>query len=153
MLQEVEHRFGVACTPQGGPRADNDDNVADGISALSVGMGCARADAVGTVERDGLFRHACVYVWICMCGSPAVRYSSSVTGHVRGFLSPQQFTSKAVPHKKSLPTIRETQQVGKSAPSFHVTLLVRLITSRRLNSCRLTALVGTRYTVGGPYYE
>ena len=68
MLHAVEHRFGVACTRQGSPRADNGHNVADGISALSVGIGCARADLVGTVERNGLFRHVCA----CVCGSPAL---------------------------------------------------------------------------------
>ena len=71
MLHAVEHRFGVACTRQGGPRTDSGHNFADGISALSVGIGCARADAVGTVERDWLFRRVCV----CVCGSPAVRCS------------------------------------------------------------------------------
>ena len=70
MLRAVEHRFGVACTHRGGLRAENGHNVADGISTLSVGIGCARADAVGTVERDGLFRHVCVCV---VCGSPAMR--------------------------------------------------------------------------------
>ena len=39
MLHAVEHRFGVACTRQGGPRADNGHSVADRISALSVGIG------------------------------------------------------------------------------------------------------------------
>ena len=43
MLQVVEHRFGVACTYQGGPRADNGHNVADGIPVLSVGIASARA--------------------------------------------------------------------------------------------------------------
>ena len=62
MLPAVEHRFGVACTRQGGPRADNGHNVADGISALSAGDGCARTDAVSAVERDGLLRHARVCV-------------------------------------------------------------------------------------------
>ena len=62
MLHAVEHHFGVACTREGGPRADNGHNFADGISALSVGNECARADAVGTVERDGLFR----YVYVCV---------------------------------------------------------------------------------------
>ena len=90
-LYAVEHRFGVACTRQGGPRADNAHNVADGIAALRFGTGCARAEAVGTSERDGLFRHVCAHV----CGSPAVR--CSVTGHVRGIRNPQQFTAKAVP--------------------------------------------------------
>ena len=64
MLHAVGHRLGVACTRQGGPRVDNGHNVADEISALSVGIGCARADAVGTVERDRLFRHVCAWVWI-----------------------------------------------------------------------------------------
>ena len=63
----VEHRFRVACTRQGGPRADNGHNVADGIYALSVGIGCGRADAVGTVERDRLFRHVCVYAYLPQC--------------------------------------------------------------------------------------
>ena len=64
MLHEVEHRFGVACTRQGGPRADDGDNVADGIFALSDGIGCARADAVGAGEKNGLLRHVCECVWI-----------------------------------------------------------------------------------------
>ena len=93
MLHAIEHCFGVACTRQGGPRPDIGHNVADGISALSVGIGCARADAVGTVEKDGLFRP------VCVCGSPAV--CCSVTGHVRGIRSPQQLTLKAVPRIKN----------------------------------------------------
>ena len=67
MLHAVEHRFGVACTRQGAPRVDSDQKVADGISALSVGIGCARADLVGTFARDGLFRLVCVCVWISRC--------------------------------------------------------------------------------------
>ena len=39
MLHGVEHSFGVACTRQGGPRADNGHNVADEIFAPSVGIG------------------------------------------------------------------------------------------------------------------
>ena len=62
MLHAVEHRFGFACTRQRDPRADDCHHFADGISALSVGIGCARAEAVGTVERDGLFR----YVYVCV---------------------------------------------------------------------------------------
>ena len=62
MLHAVEHRFGVACTRQGGPRAGNGHNFADGISALSVCVGCARAEAVGTVEKNGLLRHMGVCV-------------------------------------------------------------------------------------------
>ena len=62
MLHVVEHRFGVACTRQGGPRADKGHNAAHGISALIIGIGCARADTVGTVERDGLFHH----VYVCV---------------------------------------------------------------------------------------
>ena len=89
MLHAVVHRFGVACTRQGGTRADNGHNAADGISALRVGIGCARVDAVGTVKGDGLFRH------VCVCGSFAVR--CSVTGHVRVIRSPQQFTLKTAP--------------------------------------------------------
>ena len=69
VLHAVEHCFGVACTRQGGPRADSGHNVADGISALSVGIGCARADAVDTVERDGLFRHVCVCVDLPLCAA------------------------------------------------------------------------------------
>ena len=69
MLHAVEHRFGIACTRQGGPRADNGLNFAEGISALSVGIGCARAGAVGTVERDGLFRHVCVCVDLPLCAA------------------------------------------------------------------------------------
>ena len=88
MLQAVEHLFGVACSRQGDPRAHNGHNVADGMSALSIGIGCAPGLAVGTVERDGLFRH------VCVCGSPAKR--CSVTGHVRGIRSLKQFTLKYV---------------------------------------------------------
>ena len=62
MFHAVEYPFGVACTRQGGPRPDNGHNVADGISALNVGIGCARADVVGTVEKDGLFRPVCMCV-------------------------------------------------------------------------------------------
>ena len=69
MLHAVEHRFGVACTRQGGRRPDNGHNVADGISALSVGIGCARADAVGTAERDGLFSPVCVCVDLPLCAA------------------------------------------------------------------------------------
>ena len=69
MLHEVEHRFGVACTRQVCPRADNGHNVADGISVLSVGIGCVRANAVGTVKRDGLFRHVCVSVDLPLCAA------------------------------------------------------------------------------------
>ena len=69
VFHAVEHRFGVACIRQGGPRADNGHNVADGISALSVGIGYARADAVGTIERDGLFRRVCVYVGLPLCAA------------------------------------------------------------------------------------
>ena len=53
LLHAIEHHFEVACTRQGGPRGDNGHNVADGTSALSVGIGRARADAVGTAERAG----------------------------------------------------------------------------------------------------
>ena len=35
-----------------------------GISAFSVGIGCARADTVSTVERHGLFLHVCVRVCV-----------------------------------------------------------------------------------------
>ena len=56
ILHAVEHGFGVACTRQGGPRVNNGHNIVNGISTLSVGIGCARADAVGTVERDGLLQ-------------------------------------------------------------------------------------------------
>ena len=69
MLHAVEHRFGVACTRQGCPRAYNGHKVADGISPLSVGIECARAIGVGTVERDGLFRHVCVCVDLPLCTS------------------------------------------------------------------------------------
>ena len=41
----VEHHFRIACTREGGPRADNDYNV----SALNACSECARADAVGIV--------------------------------------------------------------------------------------------------------
>ena len=85
MLFAVEHCFGVACTRQGGSKADNDHNVADRISALSVGSGCARADAVGTFERGAV--PPCV---LCVCRSPAA--CCKVTGHVRGICSPQKFT-------------------------------------------------------------
>ena len=73
MLHAVERRFGVACTRQGGPRADNGYNVADGISALSVGIGCARVDAVGIVERDELFRHVCVDLPLCAAVSQGMK--------------------------------------------------------------------------------
>ena len=69
MLHAVEHRFEVACTRQGCPRADNGHNVADGISTLSVGIECARANGVGTVERDGVFRHVCVCVDLPLCAA------------------------------------------------------------------------------------
>ena len=69
MLHAVEQRFRVACTRQGGPRADNGLNVAGGISALSIGIGCAWADAFGTIERDGLFRHVCVCVDLPLCAA------------------------------------------------------------------------------------
>ena len=69
MLHAGEHRFGVACTRQGGSRADSDHNVADGISALGVGIGCARANAVGIVERDGLFCNVCVCVDLPLCAA------------------------------------------------------------------------------------
>ena len=69
ILHTVEHLFGVACARQGGPRVDNGHNVADGISALRFGIACARADAVGTVERDGLFRHVCVCVDLPLCAA------------------------------------------------------------------------------------
>ena len=40
-----------------------------GFSTLSVGNGCARADAVGTVERDGPFRPMCVCVDRPLCAA------------------------------------------------------------------------------------
>ena len=67
MFHAVKHRFGVACTRYCSPRADDGHNVADEISALSADIGCARADAVGTVERDGLFRNVCVCVDLPLC--------------------------------------------------------------------------------------
>ena len=72
MLYAVEHLFGVACSRQGGPQDDNGRNLADGISALSVGPGCARADAVGTVERYRLFHQ----LRVCMCGYLVVHCSA-----------------------------------------------------------------------------
>ena len=53
-LYTVEHRFGVACTRQRGPRADNGQNVADGIAALRVSIRRGRAKVVGTVDKDEL---------------------------------------------------------------------------------------------------
>ena len=61
MIQAVEHLFGVACSRQGDPRAHNGHNVADGIPPSALELG-APGPAVGTVERDGLFRHVCVCV-------------------------------------------------------------------------------------------
>ena len=73
MVHAVEHRCGVACTCPGGPRADNGHDVADGISALSVGIGCGRADVVGTVERDGMFCLVCVCVDFPLCAAVSQR--------------------------------------------------------------------------------
>ena len=98
MLNAVEHSFGVEGTRQGGPRADNGHNIADGISALSVGIGCTRADAVGTVDRDGLLRHVCVCVWIpSRCAlqrhrvcegypQPVAFHDKNCTPHLKAFL-------------------------------------------------------------------
>ena len=69
MVHAVEHLFRVACTRQGGPRAGNSRIVAYGISALSVGIGCARNDAVGTVQRDGPFRRVCMCVDLPLCAA------------------------------------------------------------------------------------
>ena len=97
VVHAVGHRFRAACTRQGCPRADNGHNVADGISALSIGIGYARANAVGIVERDRRAVPPCMRV----CGSLVVR--CSVTGLVRGVRGPEQFNLKRIPRiKKSL---------------------------------------------------
>ena len=65
----------------------------NGISAVSDGIGCAsRADAVGTVERDGLFYH----VRVCACVSSTAR--CSVTGLESFRSSPQLITLKSFYH-------------------------------------------------------
>ena len=89
ILHAVEHRCGVACTRQSGPRADNSHNVANGISALVVALG-SPALTPSAPSREMGRSTTCARE----CGSPAVRCSA--TGHVRGTRSPQQFTLKAV---------------------------------------------------------
>ena len=60
----VGHRFAVACTRQGGPQVDNGHSVADGSPPSALALG---ADAVGSVEGDGPFRHVCMCEWISRC--------------------------------------------------------------------------------------
>ena len=97
VVHAVGHRFRAPCTRQGCPRADNGHNVADGISALSIGIGYARANAVGIVKRDRRAVPPCVRV----CGSLVVR--CSVAGLVRGVRAPEQFILKRKTRiKKSL---------------------------------------------------
>ena len=38
----------------------------------SIGVGCARADAVSTVERGGLLRHVCVFMRVDLMPRAAV---------------------------------------------------------------------------------
>ena len=116
MLHAVEHSFGVACTHQGGPRADNGHNVAAGISALSVGILCQMRQ--GWRRRHRRERWA---VPPCVCGFPAVR--CSLTGHVKG-ISPQQFTLTAVPRiKKTFLHLRKpSRKVGTSDSRLTISL-------------------------------
>ena len=102
MLHAVDHRFAVACIRQGGQGADNGHVFADGISALSVGIRCVRADRVGIVERDALFRHVCVCVDLPLC--------TAVSQGMRGYPQPVAIHVKScTPHTKRLPTVEETQ--------------------------------------------
>ena len=103
VLHAVDRRFGVARSRQGDLRADKGHTVADGISALSVGIGCARADAVGTVKKDGLFRHVGVRVRISRCALQCHKACE-------GYLQPAAIHVKScTPRYKSLHTAKETQ--------------------------------------------
>ena len=61
-----------------GSRVGDGHDFADGTSALSVGIACARADAVGTVERDGCFA-VCACVRVDLPPRAAVSQSMEVS--------------------------------------------------------------------------